>query len=599
MFLIQANLFIRADTLVQYSDHHSFIFSKYHDFINKAPGSFFPKDWYPPVMYFVTHFFYQAGKPSIETARLSVLVFAPVFILSMFGIGKRYGGPLGGIITASLAASSPFILNTSRNYFPDFPQTAMTALCFYILLNTEEYGKTALSYLLGVVLALSFLTKWSTPFFITVPLVWFILPHIFRSWKSAVIFFTNLSFLVFIFYKHLVYKEISGPGIDPLLWFYYYVKNMAVPILIYLVVLYVIELAARWKGKGKGTSLPVDEDNETTGVGPEVTDNAPAKTSSTGFLNTLNFSRMSAMVMLLISPWLVYSALDIRYKFIFERNTGDRSIGFNDFVLKYLLLMFKSHFNLSLILIIVGIVFLFIRREKLFEKMVLPVNLLFSVALMSYIGHTDARYSLSLIIFTSVLAGYWVQYAGKFRAYIASVLVLLSFLSIGAWMWFPGSPLFQGISRDRMSIIHTSAEEGAGFSPRLLTGDVPHSYTAVDFSFIPVEIKKYGKNYMKIKAFDLVNFPGIHYPPPSLNDMLIDAALKHGLRPGPVGELPPPLSQYDKIIILFNKGDNIGKIEDEIKESHRGEKFVTTTGEMEQGFFVRFILFYEKEEKYP
>lgn len=588
VFLLQAYFFIRADTLIQYSDHHSFISSKYHDFFNGGEGTFFPKDWYPPVMYFITHLFYLVRGSSIETARLSLLVFVPVFIISMFGIGKRYGGTISGIVVAALAASSPFILNTSRNYFPDFPQTAMTALCFYLLLNTDEYRKTVMSYLLGLCLALSFLTKWSTPFFITFPLIWFILPHIFRSWRSGVTFLINLLFQGYIFYKMLVYKEISGPGIDPLLWFYYYVKNLAIPILIYLLVLFLVErMARRRKGREKGNEDVSGNDL----IAPENT--------SAGWINTLNFSRMSATAMLLISPWLIYSALDIRYKFIFEHKTGDRSIGFNDFVFKYLLLMFKSHFNLSLVLICLGIVFLFIRREKLFEKLILPVNLIFCVALMSYIGHTDARYSLSLIIFTSTLAGYWVDYISKLRAYIAGLLISLSFLSIVAWMWFPQSPLFQGISRDRMSIIHASSTESSGFPLKILSGDTPHSFSAIDFSFIPLEMKKYGKNYMKIKAFDLVNFPGIYYPPPSLNDMLIDTALKHGMRPGPVGELPPPFSQYDKFIILYNKGDNFSGMENEIEESHREEKFIAVTREMEKGFFVKFILFYEKEEKYP
>ena len=634
VFLVQAYLFIKEDTLIQYSDHHSFISCKYHDFFNGIKGTVFPRDWYPPVMYSITHIFYLMRGGSIETARLSLLVFIPIFIFSMFGIGKKYGGPVTGIVVAALAASSPFILNICVSYFPDFPQTAMTALCFYLLLKTDEYGKTAMSYLLGVCLALSFLTKWSTPFFITIPLIWFILPHIFKSWKSGITFVVNLLFQGFIFQRLLTYMKMSAAGSDPSLWLSYYVKNMGIPILIYLIVLFAVEWMVRRRNKGKEEVKALEIKSESskidlsiskinsggletasTGSFPDSavpdpcgsvlrnreieTETKTDEKSHDGWINTLNFSRMSSIAMLFISPWLVYSVLDIRYKFIFEHKTGDRSIGFNDFVFKYLLLMFKSHFNLSLILLCLGIVFLFIRREKLFEKLILPVNLVFCIALMSYIGHTDARYSLSLIIFTATLAGYWVQYLKKFQVYVAGLLISLSFLSVVAWMWFPESPVFRRITRDKMSIVHTSGTEGIGFPIQILSGDTPHSFSAVDFSFIPKEMKKYGRKYMKIKAFDRVDFPQIHYPPPSLNDMLIDTALQNGMMPGPVGDLSPPLSQYDKLIILYNKGDNIADIIKEIEDSHRGEKFAEITKQMEKGFLVKFILYYEKEEKYP
>ena len=603
VYLVQAVSFIQQDTLIQYTDHHSFISGKYHHFFSNPREVNFPRDWYPPVMYFITHVFYLARRGSIETARLSVLFFMPIFIFSIYGIGKKYGGDIAGLTAAVLAASSPFILNTSRNYFPDFPQTAMTALCFYLLLQTDGFRKTGMSCLLGLVLALAFLTKWSTPFFIILPLAWFIFPHIFKNYKSGITFFGSIAFYLFIFSKLLEYKELSGPGIDQKLWLYYYVVYIAFPIIGFLLLL---ELALTlWRRANKRISTAKEAPEEKAEFkaesAKELKDNTvKPKDKNDGWINVINFSRMSLITLLLISPWLVYSAMDIRYKFFFEHQTGDRAIGFNDFVLKYILMMFKTHFNLSLILILTGIVFLFIKRDKLYEKLILPVNIIFCIALMSYIGHTDARYSLSIIIFSAVLGTWWIQYGGKLQHYISGFLVTLSFLSVFAWSIFPpGSPLVYRISRDRMSIIHKSQAKKEGFPLRILSGGLPHKLSGIDFTFIPREIKNKNKSYMKLKVFDKIDIPRFSYPPPSLNDMLIDAALKYDLKPGPVGDLGGSLREHNKIVILYKTGDNVDSLVEEIKSNHPGEKFLIMDRETKHDFIIKFIFFYEGEERYP
>jgi len=546
IFMAQNIAFISRDTAIQHTDHHAYISSIYHQYFSSPAGSSFPRDWYPPVVYFITHIFYKILGGSIASARFSILFFAPIFIISMYGIGLKFGDEISGLTVAALAASSPYILNTSRSYFPDFPQMAMTALCFFLLLRSEEYRDKKFSILLGIGLGLSFLTKWSSPFFLTIPVIWFILPHLFRNKKAAICSLIAFGFIGFLAWRMFSYPGISGGSNEPTNWLFYYFLNFVIPVIIVFVTLHILE-----------KRLTGDEDPP---------DN--------GFPNVLNFIRTSGITFLLISPWLLYSALDIRYKFFFEHKTGDRTIQFNEFILKFLINMLKTHFNLAILLIPIGLIFMIVCREKWFKKLILPVNIAFCILLMSYIGHTEARYSLSIIIFTATLGGYWVYYSGKSRLYIAGILVTISLVSIGGWLLIPDSPIFHRITRDKGAVVF---DRGIKNSFKLLSGDIPHNNPLPDFSFVALEIKRRGKPEMKIKVIDRIDFPRFFYPPPSLTDTMIDAALKYDIPPGPIGDLAGPPSMFGNFLILHMENDSIKELIENLKKNHpEDEIFITT-----------------------
>ncbi|MCK6503218.1 glycosyltransferase family 39 protein [Myxococcota bacterium] len=152
------------------------------------PGRYPLYGAYPPLVYLWTALAFTLGGVSVEVARLAVVAFGLVLLPSLAGIGRQLGGRLGGLAVLSLAVASPVPWFTSRMYLLDYPQAAMTAAALWALVASDGFRRRGPSLAVGVLLALSMLTKWSTGYYVVVPLAWAALaapgrqPRAWRLW---------------------------------------------------------------------------------------------------------------------------------------------------------------------------------------------------------------------------------------------------------------------------------------------------------------------------------------------------------------------------------------------------------------------------------
>jgi len=414
LFLYQNYCYIKWDGASIFCDMQTFRSWKFF-YVLKNPSHFGMLDMkYPPLVYIVSSVYYMILGYSPQVARMSLFIFSIIFILSMYGIGKEYGGRIGGICVSAIAASSPHIISFAHRYYIDFPQTAMTAIAFYLLLLTNGYKNRKFSWILGIVLGLATFSKWSAMFFLLIPLVWFIFPYIFKSWKSAVILAGTIIFLLFIGWRLRSYY-MSFQQVDHWrVWQGAYFINLFLPSIAFLGATVLLE----WK-------LGKDEKFPESGMG-----------------NMLNFSRVAVLPFIIVGPWLFWSARSIVDKF-----AGDVQWHrvFRD-TLAYYIYAIKYQYSFSTILILIGFMIIFVFRKEIYKKLVLPVGLIFSFFLMAKIGFPFMRYVLSFVIFTATLGGYWIGLIGKLRKPVAILIVIISIVSLLGWFTIPGySGIFQNV----------------------------------------------------------------------------------------------------------------------------------------------------------
>jgi len=404
LFLFQSYLFIKIDDAIIPSDHHIIRALMYYDNIiqnNNNNISSFP---YPPIVYLVTQVFFIFNGVSIESARFALLFFSIIFLLAMFGIGYEIGGYYSGAAAMALAASSHMILKWSHDYSLDFPQTATTALAFFLLLKSDGYMNRKFTLLFWIVLAFSFLTKWSTAFFMFVPVLWFLIPNLFsrRSFFAFLAFLipASISLISFLWFIRGLEDRAAIPG-----WLKYYFLIAFLPALVCIGIMWALE--RKWKK---------DEEYR--------------KTKAFGIVN---FAYGASTFVILATPWYFWALGQIKSKFLSDlamKNPMHEN-------LRYLTNFFTILFNFSPFLLLVGLVFLFIFRKNLYRRLILPINLIFLFLLLTRLCFSTDRYLLSIIVFAAPLAGFWVCHTRKLKVALTGLIVLISILSILSWILFP------------------------------------------------------------------------------------------------------------------------------------------------------------------
>jgi len=429
----------------------------------------------------------------METARLSVSMFAIIFLLAMFGIGYEMGGYYSGATVMALAAASPHILNISRLYLPDFPQTAMTALALYFLLKTDGFRNRKFSIIFGIVLSFSFLTKWSTAFFIILPVFWFFVPIFFfpgNSLKTCLAFFLpaciTVGGLTWYFYRispHMAPIECFSRH-----WLLFYISFIVVPGIICIAMMILMEK------KNK------KEDN----------------------YGLTNFAFTSIIFAILTGPWYLWAASTLKEKMINDMSEL-KSLSMSG---EILFSFFKTCFNLYpifILFIIIGSIFMFIfRKERFYSRLLMLVNLVFVIFLVTRIDVRCFRYILSLVIFASALAGYWVCHTGRAKSVITAIVLLVSMFSILTWTFIPLQTM--NLPIEEMLGYVGDDSYGAGKSPVIIFCSSPPPITparynlepAIDlisqnnanqwkeiiiFKFEDFEFKVFGVEFLQLEAF--------------------------------------------------------------------------------------------------
>ncbi len=412
IFLLQNYLFIQQDKSTGFTDAHITSAAIFYDTMVLKNENNLSRIHYPPLLYLLTALNFRLTGISIQGARMVVSFFAIIFLLAMFGIGYQLGGYHSGAAVMALAISSPHILNYSRNYFPDFPQTAMTALAFYFLLKSEGYNHRLPAILTGVTLALSFMIKWSTAFFMIIPVLWFFMPVIIKPGKYLNQYIIFIITSIFAITGSGYFFKISAIPMyhSDFRWLKYFVLFIILPCIICVTSMYFAEK----REKNNDEYL------------------------SSSFRKLFNFTLMGSIFLIISLPWYYWNAWGIITKL---QAISKDIVNFHQKAY-YIIGFLKTSFSLFPIFPIFPIIGLFViffsYKKGLFRNLILPVNILFILLLMMKILCPGNRYLLSIIIFASALGGFWVSGTGRFKWIITPFVLLISLLSILSWIIFPG-----------------------------------------------------------------------------------------------------------------------------------------------------------------
>ena len=126
---------------------------------------------YPLLCYQVNELFFATLGVSNRTLMMGMYPFVALLGFSMYFLGARLGGRLGGLCAAALACTSPLALEISREPFVDYQLCATYAFGLMAIINCRGFSDTKASLLCGLAVGLGMSTKWTFPLFIGIPLV--------------------------------------------------------------------------------------------------------------------------------------------------------------------------------------------------------------------------------------------------------------------------------------------------------------------------------------------------------------------------------------------------------------------------------------------
>ena len=148
---------------------HAYISVKYSQYLhNHSIVSFFnkisricPDRRYPPLMHLaVLPFFAVSGIENVDMATLAMdIVFLPILIFSVFGIGKNISGDKTGFFAAFVVMMFPFVITLSRYFLLEFVLLSMAALVLYFYLKSDDFNQGRYSLLFGISSGLGLLAK--------------------------------------------------------------------------------------------------------------------------------------------------------------------------------------------------------------------------------------------------------------------------------------------------------------------------------------------------------------------------------------------------------------------------------------------------------
>jgi 4-amino-4-deoxy-L-arabinose transferase-like glycosyltransferase len=128
-------------------------------------------DYYPPLVHMTVIAFYKLLGVSMDVAALSNSVYLVLFLLAVYDIGRRLGGPWVGLLSAFVVSTFPIIFSMSRYLYIDFALTTLVAVNIALLLRGDRFQRKGYALLYGLSLGLGMLTKWTFIVFTIAPLV--------------------------------------------------------------------------------------------------------------------------------------------------------------------------------------------------------------------------------------------------------------------------------------------------------------------------------------------------------------------------------------------------------------------------------------------
>jgi len=422
--IIQNLYFISLDQVFLFSDGYALRAAEVHWELKEGGLAAYPRFPFPPLVLLVTNVFFALFGISLDVARWSQQLFTLILIPSVFYIGYRVAGRTAGLLAALVAASSPLMLNTSRGYFLDYGQTALTALAFALLLASEHFSRRSLAVSLGVVVGLAMLAKWSAIIFLAFPLAFLLAPSLWGILGTvrgrlllgwSIFYLLATAGLAFLFINARLNAADTPTGL--------------MDYLLYVLLPAATFLAGIW-GIERKSEPPPEEGSPLS--------------------RTINFLLTMTIAFLLFAAWAIWSADFFIAKVIINANPITSSSN----VSKGLLVVLSSHTAFALPLLLGGFAVTLLLGDRSLAKLVWPMNLLFVLVIFLWLGaHPAPRYSLALVVCSAVVIARFAVTSGKpwVRRGATGFVVLLSTLSLLGWV-VPKLPLTQ-VSRDHWELL--------------------------------------------------------------------------------------------------------------------------------------------------
>jgi hypothetical protein len=114
-------------------------------------------------------------------------LFLFILALSCYGIGSFLYSRKAGLASAILASFSPIIFGCSRIMMTDLPLTAMVCLSIYLLLKTDRFRSRFFSICLGIILAISQLTRETFAAYMVFPFLYYLYQSLQQGPKHRVL----------------------------------------------------------------------------------------------------------------------------------------------------------------------------------------------------------------------------------------------------------------------------------------------------------------------------------------------------------------------------------------------------------------------------
>ena len=113
----------------------------------------------PPLLSLLPIPIYELAGAGPKAAHLTLLVFLPLLLLPLYGIGRRLGGEGAGLAACLIAATTPHLAGLSRQFFVEFPLAAVVTGSLYLLLRLRDEERIWLYAGLSVGVAVGMMLK--------------------------------------------------------------------------------------------------------------------------------------------------------------------------------------------------------------------------------------------------------------------------------------------------------------------------------------------------------------------------------------------------------------------------------------------------------
>ena len=128
---------------------------------------------YPPFYHLVVAGTWAIFGKSVDVAQLANLPALAVLMFATYGIGTTVLSPRLAALAAVITAFYPYLLWISRETIIDYWLTAIVAASMWALIKTKEFSDLRWSMVFGLFAGIGMLTKWTFPFFLIMPAIWY------------------------------------------------------------------------------------------------------------------------------------------------------------------------------------------------------------------------------------------------------------------------------------------------------------------------------------------------------------------------------------------------------------------------------------------